>query len=180
MAKTRFVTRASPYKEWVKLVGQIDRINEKATRDATQDTAPDALRMLRHTPGKPDYPIQWTSEKQRKAFFATNGFGRGIPTKRSGKLQDGWRIVAVRRRRSTVVLIENPVGYVEYVQGGVNFKSAAEALVMRQRFHKNTGWRAAQPIVADFYKRHRTAYQKSFRELLGDGFAKPFERRRYD
>ncbi len=39
---------------------------------------------------RPTYPIHWDSEKQRKAFFGTFGFGRGIPTERSGFLQDSW------------------------------------------------------------------------------------------
>ena len=31
------------------------------------------------------YPVKWDSEKQRRAFFATNGFGKGIPYKRTGQ-----------------------------------------------------------------------------------------------
>lgn len=30
------------------------------------------------------YPVNWDSEKQRRAFFATDGFGGGIPHQRSG------------------------------------------------------------------------------------------------
>jgi hypothetical protein len=30
-------------------------------------------------PGPVVYPIEWASERQRAAFFATNGFGHGIP-----------------------------------------------------------------------------------------------------
>ena len=30
------------------------------------------------------YPIRWDSAKQRAAFFATNGFGNGIPYERTG------------------------------------------------------------------------------------------------
>lgn len=36
------------------------------------------------------YPIQWDSEKQRRAFFATNGFGHGIPYNRTGNTK--WSI----------------------------------------------------------------------------------------
>lgn len=42
---------------------------------------------------KPSYPINWDSEKQRRAFFATDGFSRGIPTKRTGRHEKGWNIV---------------------------------------------------------------------------------------
>jgi hypothetical protein len=45
-------------------------------------------------PGAPIfYPVNWDTDRQRKAFFATEGFGRGIPTGRSGDYQQGWRIV---------------------------------------------------------------------------------------
>lgn len=54
------------------------------------------LRMLRiktrlsQPAPKPGYPINWDSEKQKKAFFATKGFGGGIPYRRTGKNQRGW------------------------------------------------------------------------------------------
>jgi hypothetical protein len=45
-------------------------------------------------PGAPIfYPVNWDTVKQRKAFFATDGFGRGIPTGRSGDYQKGWKII---------------------------------------------------------------------------------------
>ncbi len=42
--------------------------------------------------GKPvTYPIQWDSERQRRAFFATGGFGKGIPYRRTNRYRFGWR-----------------------------------------------------------------------------------------
>lgn len=52
---------------------------------------------------KPDYPINWDTLRQRKAFFATGGFGGGIPHKRKKrkgyphsfrviKIKDGYKI----------------------------------------------------------------------------------------
>lgn len=42
--------------------------------------------------GKPvRYPIEWDSERQRRAFFATNGFGKGIPYRRTNRYRFGWR-----------------------------------------------------------------------------------------
>lgn len=44
-------------------------------------------------PGLPiEYPVSWDSERQRRAFFATDGFGRGIPTGRSGLYEDAWQM----------------------------------------------------------------------------------------
>lgn len=51
------------------------------------------LSRLKVTTPKPSYPLRWTSEKQRRAFFATGGFGNGIPYQRTGKLQDSYDVV---------------------------------------------------------------------------------------
>lgn len=36
--------------------------------------------------------VRWDSEKQRRAFFATNGFGGGIPYQRTGVYGKSWYI----------------------------------------------------------------------------------------
>ncbi len=38
------------------------------------------------------YPIAWDSERQRRAYFASEGFGGGIPSRRTGEYQRGWMI----------------------------------------------------------------------------------------
>jgi hypothetical protein len=54
------------------------------------------LRMLRiktrlsQPARKPGYPIQWDSEKQKRAYFATDGFGKGIPYQRDGGTERAW------------------------------------------------------------------------------------------
>lgn len=46
--------------------------------------------------GKPvRYPIDWDSPRQKRAYFATNGFGRGIPYKRTNKYPLGWQLQRV-------------------------------------------------------------------------------------
>lgn len=62
---------------------------------------------------KPKYPINWDSEKQRRAFFATDGFGRGIPTKRTGRYEKGWVIV----RTGTGYRMENTSPAAGYIGG---------------------------------------------------------------
>lgn len=50
------------------------------------------LKKLRQ-PGKHvTYPINWDSLKQRLAFFATGGFGKGIPYHRTGRSGKSWTI----------------------------------------------------------------------------------------
>jgi hypothetical protein len=46
-------------------------------------------------PGQPvRYPIQWDSVRQRQAYFASNGFGQGIPYRRRGRYEQGWKLKA--------------------------------------------------------------------------------------
>lgn len=72
------------------------------------------------TPGKRiRYPVNWDSERQRRAFFATDGFGRGIPTRRTDTYVKGWHIR--RNPRAARALpgwsLINETNYARYVGG---------------------------------------------------------------
>lgn len=43
---------------------------------------------------RPTYPINWDSERQKRAFFATGGFGKGIPYTRrgTGGMAASWKL----------------------------------------------------------------------------------------
>lgn len=53
------------------------------------------IKNIRHRmmeEGRPvTYPVRWDSERQRRAYFASNGFGRGIPYRRTHRYRFGWR-----------------------------------------------------------------------------------------
>lgn len=112
-------------------------------QDAVDAHRDDLLSELKAIPGPPKYPIQWTSEKQRRAFFATNGFGGGIPTTRSGRLPDGWQIITFEANATFTVFITNQNPAAKYVYGPLANISPSP----RQRFHAQTGWPDAWPIV---------------------------------
>lgn len=89
---------------------------------------------LTRPPGPVRYPIQWTTEKQRKAFFATNGFGRGIPTRRTGKVNSSWVYTPIKTPNGGILVFKNTAPYAQFVFG------TFDALKPKQRFHTNTGW----------------------------------------
>jgi hypothetical protein len=62
---------------------------------------------------RPEYPIQWDSDKQRKAFFASDGFGRGIPTKRTGEYISGWTIAPITNGYQ----LQNSATHAQYLGG---------------------------------------------------------------
>ena len=41
---------------------------------------------------KPNYPIDWASIKQKKAFYASDGFGGGIPHNRTDDYVNSWQV----------------------------------------------------------------------------------------
>jgi hypothetical protein len=90
----------------------------------------------RKTHGKGN-PYHWQSDKQRRAFFATGGFGRGIPSKRTGKLSGGWQS-SVDPYRKTLF---NRVPYAKYVQGDA-----------QQTGHEIDGWRKVGKVILDNMK----------------------------
>lgn len=55
------------------------------------ETAAEIKRRMQ-TPGKKiTYPVRWASLLQKLAFFASNGFGGGVPTVRKHKYERGWK-----------------------------------------------------------------------------------------
>jgi hypothetical protein len=84
-------------------------------------------------PGAVKYPIQWTSEKQRRAYFATNGFGAGIPYRRTGNMINDIHFKYGEGGGSDYVTAETDSPYAQFVVGQY-----------QQKFHHNTGWRALE------------------------------------
>jgi hypothetical protein len=136
----------------------------KKLQQALQQWQAQLLAQLQQEPGPPKYPIRWTSERQRRAFFATDGFGRGIPTKRSHAMSQAWQVTInieqitrfqvftnrlisfLARFKITeaptpppptiIVDVSNPVSYTRYVEGE-----------NQQGFHKDTGWLYAPDVI---------------------------------
>lgn len=82
-------------------------------------------------------PIEWTSEKQRRAYFATDGFGHGIPyVRRSPGIESQWRVDYAITGNGARVSIVNDSPASPFVYGR-----------WKQQFHTNTGWPDARPII---------------------------------
>lgn len=97
------------------------------------------LDELREYPGPVKYPFRWKSERQRRAFFASNGFGNGIPYVRTNTLKDGW-VTHIRDQKDGAVFeVENKADYAGFVVGD-----------WQQPGHLATGWNSAGEIVAKF------------------------------
>lgn len=120
-----------------------DDIAYSEFQDVVSEVETALLAELRDTPPNVKYPIDWTSERQRRAFFATDGFGRGIPTRRTGKVQAGWIVITDNSNGTFIVRVMNDVSYSRWVYGSL----AKTGQQYQQRFHKNTGWQPANETV---------------------------------
>jgi hypothetical protein len=120
-------------------------------------TAPKLMAQLQYEPEEVKYPIIWTSLRQRQAFFATEGFGRGIPTYRTHKTARGWTMKRKFNKGSGYVFVENKTRYLKYV-----------VLDRQQYFHELTRWRRADKDIHAFRMRLRREIEKRSKSMLKD------------
>ena len=98
-----------------------------------------ARRELTPYPSAVKHPIRWKSERQRKAYFASDGFGGGIPSVRTGYLGQSWDIANTELESGGIITIENTAttrtgdNLAQYVVGE-----------HQQPFHEDTGWPNAE------------------------------------
>ena len=75
------------------------------------------------------YPLRWKSQKQRRAFFATNGFDGGIPYKRTGAMMQLWFVETEGSLTSGEMDIVNASASATYIIGED-----------QQPYHEDIGW----------------------------------------
>lgn len=108
---------------------------------------------VQHGPGN---PYQWQSEKQRRAFFATDGFGGGIPYRRTGKSKN-WTVRTLRRGYQARIENKDAGGYMDFVQGK-----------WQQRGHIKDGWRKLTDIISTNVRGMMRAAQLAANRFLKD------------
>ena len=97
------------------------------------------LDELREYPGPVKRPFRWKSERQRRAYFATDGFGWGIPYVRTDALKASWTTHIRDQKDGAVFEVENKAQYAQYVVGD-----------FAQPGHIHTGWASAAVLVARY------------------------------
>lgn len=107
---------------------------EKFVRGSVAFELSDRLFQRFPTPGKPKYPLRWASDRQRRAYFATDGFGAGIPYRRTDNIIDQTEVVYRKTGGGGQLEVVNHASYAQYVIGD-----------QQQPFHRDTGW----PLLSD-------------------------------
>lgn len=111
-------------------------------KTVANDLRKEVKERLGDDPGPVHYPIEWASEKQRRAYFATDGFGKGIPYTRTGKLAANWDVVVNLTLQGGTITAGNDAEAAQFVYGP-----------RQQPFHRNTGWEDADVVLLEELER---------------------------
>ena len=102
---------------------------EKTVKPAVQREVTDLVATY---PGPVQYPFEFGTAKSRRAFFATKGFGRGIPTVRTGELGRSWLVRYRFAQTIGTLILENTDPAAKYVYGNKGQRQIPG--------HFKTGW----------------------------------------
>lgn len=136
----------------------------QSARDTVSSVIEPQLKYdLSQQPGKPKYPLEWarspkppnrspnmydgTYSKQKAAFFATNGFGGGIPHRRTGAMSQGWDISTELLEQAIALQVGHESDRAKFVYGNLNQRNRNEAIRPQQQFHRDTGWLVAVDVI---------------------------------
>jgi hypothetical protein len=108
---------------------------EKVVRKVFKATTLKVAETMQVEGKPPTYPIQWDSPKQRRAFFATNGFGGGIPHIRRGEYVAAWKQQTIRGGYQ----VANKLRHAGFIAGDIQGKR-------QSRIHKGR-WPIFRKIV---------------------------------
>lgn len=146
--------------------------------EALSDIEEGFLRELQEEPRKSTgVKPNWTSRLQQQAYFASNGFGGGIPSKRTGKLAAAWKIIGKLVGNEWVILVLNPAKAARFVYGSLTLSNLARAARFQQKFHAITGWKLAAPIVIKWFDQYQERFQVNMNILIGELGTPAFKRR---
>lgn len=162
MIRTEVVVKANALHALNALIAAYPELVQDAAETAWKRVEPSFRHDLEYTPPPPRYPIQWQSERQRRAFFATNGFGGGIPYRRTGRVSKAWKFRIVTDEGGIAFTVENTAPYAPYVLGHLRPGGRDP----QQRMHKATGWKNMSPTIAFFADAAREETVRDLDRLL--------------
>jgi hypothetical protein len=158
-------TNTSPFDAFVDALDNFNEIADRVGRDVYDDYRSVVLKRLQEIPPAYTGKRQWTSIKQQRAFFASSGFGGGIPTVRTNAIPQAWDMIFVEQAGQFRILITNPNPASKFLYGGLSLRSNPR---FQQEMHKITGWPTVAPIIAVYLESMVTDFKARFADELGD------------
>ncbi len=147
-------------------------IAQEEFQAAVDEVWPFALDELQTVPPRRqwpgDYPeghLEWESERQQRAYWATDGFGKGIPYPRTGELPAAWAIEPFREADGIGASIVNRNPAAPFVYGSLAKSNPGR---FQQRFHRITGWERMYDTVVFWLDALQEAFVGRMNARLGD------------
>ena len=116
-------------------VKTVKQFQDLIDRDVIPTLRQQVKARLAAPPGPVRYPFQFSTARSRRAYFATRGFGNGIPYRRTGDLGRAWKVDHIRRPTGGEITVYNDAPYAGYVYGAPIIGGANQV-----PGHANTGW----------------------------------------
>lgn len=154
----------SPLDAFTDALDDFNTIVEQTAQETVNAYREPIKQRLGEIPGPVKLPVEWTSERQRRAYFATDGFGNGIPYRRTNDLPQGWEVYAIVEAGTVAMIIRNPSKAAKFVYGPLGASSNPN---FKQAMHRNTGWLDAKPIVDIFAVSMINFFSDTLRTRLG-------------
>ncbi len=167
MIRFTAVTETEPLDNALDFLDDIDREVEEVGDKILRTTDLELLDALQDTPPKrnPNERVEWTNKhgdhRQRKAYFASDGFGKGIPTVRDNTLIDSWEIFGETSADGFNIVVRNTQKWSKFVVGSLA-KNVARAARFQQKFHQNTGWNLATIPVQEWLEDVQLLFKQEF------------------
>ncbi len=182
MIRFTMKTSIEPLESSIAFLEDIDQQIFQIGEAVIQEIKPELLDELQDKPPKrdypEDYPIEWTSEKQKKAFFASDGFGAGIPTERTDSMINSWEIFGEVVKGSFNIVVRNTKDWSKFIVGSLA-KTVSRAARFQQNFHAITGWPLATIPVHRWTAIAQTLFEKEFNARWGDAVKGKFTGRAF-
>lgn len=164
MIRTTATVNTKPLDDFAAYLDNFNEIVGGIAQETYDGFAEPIRRRLSEEPGPVKYPVQWTTEKQRRAYFASNGFGNGIPYQRTGRLSQAWEVILVEDPGTFKIQIFNTAPQAKYVYGALG----ATSRLIKQPMHTNTGWLDAKPIIDIYLEGMMNFFVRRMQEELTD------------
>ncbi len=128
--------------EIAKKITEVIRRAKVGVNRTAESSAREIARIMQRAGLPIRYPVDWDSEKQRKAFFATDGFGRGIPYNRTGAYERGWTYSAISNGHQVANIGHNAM----FLSGNPSGAPIGVSGKLQSNIHRNR-WRLIKPVL---------------------------------
>jgi len=160
MITPRVVIDTQSIERQIAFLEVLPEILEQTALDVAADFEEPVINDLSETPGKVKYPIEWTSEKQRRFVMAKLRAENNLPYQRTGRKPYGWQMNVEASGGTVTIVIRNIWNAARFVFGALLGDPAASG-ADQQKFHKNTGWQLAQPKINRwFYEMNKAMLER--------------------